>query len=70
MSFNSEVFYKMAKSHGAFDIVANFAAHKHVRSEKDSFSIEAMIKNNVLDAKIFRLLKIKQTLSFFLRFYG
>ena len=51
MSFNSEVFYKMAKSHGAFDIVANFAAHKHVRSEKDSFSIEAMIKNNVLDAK-------------------
>ena len=52
MSFNSEVFYKMAKSHGAFDIVANFAAHKHVRSEKDSFSIEAMIKNNVLDANI------------------
>ena len=51
MSFNSDVFYKMAKSHGAFDIVANFAAHKHVRSEKDSFSIEAMIKNNVLDAK-------------------
>ena len=37
MSFNSEVFYKMFESHGAFDIVANFAAHKHVRSEKDSF---------------------------------
>ena len=51
MSFNSEVFYKMFESHGVFDIVANFAAHKHVRSEKDSFSIEAMIKNNVLDAK-------------------
>ena len=51
MSFNSEVFYKMCASHGTFDIVANFAAHKHVRSEKDSFSIEAMIKNNVLDAK-------------------
>ena len=43
----------MVKSHGFFDIVANFAAHKHVRSEKDSFSIEAMIKNNVLDAKRF-----------------
>ena len=51
MSFNSEVFFKMFESHGVFDIVANFAAHKHVRSEKDSFSIEAMIKNNVLDAK-------------------
>jgi len=51
MSFNSEVFYKIFESNGTFDIVANFAAHKHVRSEKDSFSIEAMIKNNVLDAK-------------------
>ena len=53
MSFNSDVFYKMLGKHGAFDVVANFAAHKHVRSEKDSFSIEAMIKNNVLDAKRF-----------------
>ena len=51
MSFNSKVFYKMLKKHGEFDVVANFAAHKHVRSEKDSFSIEAMIRNNVLDAK-------------------
>jgi FlaA1/EpsC-like NDP-sugar epimerase len=31
--------------------VANFAAHKHVRSEKDIFSIEAMIENNVLRAR-------------------
>lgn len=53
MSFNSKVFYRMCESHGAFDIVANFAAHKHVRSEKDAFSIEAMIKNNVIDAKRF-----------------
>jgi len=53
MSFNSEVFYKMLQKHDSFDIVANFAAHKHVRSEKDFFSIEAMIKNNVLDAKRF-----------------
>ena len=45
MSFNSDIFYKMLKKHGSFDIIANFAAHKHVRSEKDSFSIEAMIKN-------------------------
>ena len=51
MSFNSEVFYKMLNKHGSFDIIANFAAHKHVRSENDSFSIEAMIKNNVIDAK-------------------
>jgi len=53
MSFSSNVFYKMLYKNKKFDIVANFAAHKHVRSEKDSFSIESMIRNNVLDAKLF-----------------
>tara|TARA_Y100001958_G_C21248633_1_gene581690 strand:- start:2743 stop:3927 length:1185 start_codon:yes stop_codon:yes gene_type:complete len=33
-----------------FDVVANFAAHKHVRSEKDIYSIEALITNNVFGA--------------------
>ena len=66
MSFDSDVFYKMLKGHGSFDIVANFAAHKHVRSEKDSFSIEAMIKNNVLDAKKFLdYLKLNKPSHFF-----
>jgi len=66
MSFNSDVFYKMLKNQGLFDIVANFAAHKHVRSEKDSFSIEAMIKNNVLDAKQFLdYLKLNKPSHFF-----
>ncbi len=51
MSFSSNVFYKMLKKHENFDIVANFAAHKHVRSEKDSLSIQSMINNNVVDAK-------------------
>ena len=31
----------MVEKHGKYDIIANFAAHKHVRSEKDSFSIES-----------------------------
>tara|TARA_B110001450_G_scaffold106232_1_gene100572 strand:+ start:471 stop:1682 length:1212 start_codon:yes stop_codon:yes gene_type:complete len=66
MSFNSDIFYKMLKKHGSFDIIANFAAHKHVRSEKDSFSIEAMIKNNVLDAKKFLdYLKLNKPSHFF-----
>ena len=56
----------MLKKHGSFDIVANFAAHKHVRSEKDSFSIEAMIKNNVLDAKrLLDYLKLNKPSHFF-----
>jgi FlaA1/EpsC-like NDP-sugar epimerase len=51
MNFGDSVFGKMFRSLAPFDIVANFAAHKHVRSEKDIFSIEAMIENNVLRAR-------------------
>jgi FlaA1/EpsC-like NDP-sugar epimerase len=42
------VFARLLRAEGPFDIVAHFAAHKHVRSEKDRFSIEAMLGNNVL----------------------
>lgn len=52
MDFASPVFQKMFISHRGFDIVANFSAHKHVRSEKDIFSVEALIRNNVLNARI------------------
>ena len=51
MSFSSDVFVKMFKDRGGFDIVGNFSAHKHVRSEKDIYSIEALLQNNVLQAK-------------------
>ena len=49
MSFSSDTFNKILDRYH-FDIVANFAAHKHVRSEKDIISIEAMIDNNVFSA--------------------
>ena len=48
IDFGDPVFARMFAAHGPFDIVAHFAAHKHVRSEKDRFSIEAMVTNNVL----------------------
>jgi len=51
IDFGDTVFKKIFVNHGTFDIVANFAAHKHVRSEKDIFSIEAMLRNNILKAK-------------------
>ncbi|MEM6965716.1 MAG: polysaccharide biosynthesis protein [Bacteroidota bacterium] len=35
----------------SFDIIACFAAHKHVRSEKDHLAIEAMVRNNVFNTK-------------------
>ncbi|MBE6119183.1 MAG: NAD-dependent epimerase/dehydratase family protein [Erysipelotrichaceae bacterium] len=51
MDFASIAFEKMFRKRTGFDIVANFSAHKHVRSEKDIFSIEALLRNNVLNAK-------------------
>lgn len=51
MDFSSPVFEKMFRNRGGFDIVGNFSAHKHVRSEKDIYSVEALIQNNILHAK-------------------
>ena len=48
--FGGNVFEKMFASR-KFDIVACFAAHKHVRSEKDHLAIEAMVNNNVFNTK-------------------
>lgn len=52
MDFASPVFEKMFRARGGFDIVGNFSAHKHVRSEKDIYSVEALLQNNVLHAKL------------------
>ncbi len=51
MDFASPVFEKMFRKRKGFDIVANFSAHKHVRSEKDIYSVEALLQNNILNAK-------------------
>lgn len=52
MDFASSVFEKMFRGRGGFDIVGNFSAHKHVRSEKDIYSVEALLQNNVFHAKL------------------
>jgi FlaA1/EpsC-like NDP-sugar epimerase len=58
MDFASGVFEKMFCERKGFDIVGNFSAHKHVRSEKDIYSVEALIQNNVLHARqLLELLK-------------
>ena len=51
MDFASPVFRKMFIHRGGFQIVGNFSAHKHVRSEKDVWSVEALLRNNVIHAK-------------------
>jgi len=45
----SDTFDKIFNS-DSWQVVANFSAHKHVRSEKDKISVEALIKNNVYGA--------------------
>ena len=57
MDYSSVTFKRMFSNHRrtdgnrGFDIVANFSAHKHVRSEKDIYSVEALLRNNVINAK-------------------
>lgn len=51
LDFVDPIFERMFREHGGFDIVANFSAHKHVRSEKDKYSVEALLNNNVLKAR-------------------
>jgi FlaA1/EpsC-like NDP-sugar epimerase len=46
--FGSPLLAKLLSSH-SFDVIASFAAHKHVRSEKDIIAVEAMIQNNVFN---------------------
>lgn len=57
INFGDPIFEKILDLEGPFDIVANFAAHKHVRSEKDQYSVSALLDNNVLKAeKLMQLL--------------
>lgn len=51
INYSDPVFEKMFRHAGGFDIVANFSAHKHVRSEKDEFSVQALLENNVIRAR-------------------
>lgn len=57
VNFGDPVFENILREHGPFDIIANFAAHKHVRSEKDHHSVSALLENNVIKAeKLLRIL--------------
>ena len=51
IDLGSRLFDKFFAAYGPFDIVANFAARKHVRAERDVHSIEAMCETNVFMAK-------------------
>ena len=61
----SNIFNKIFYSE-SWQVVANFSAHKHVRSEKDKISVEALIKNNVFGAiKLLNLCELNPPKYFF-----
>ncbi|MBQ7192119.1 MAG: polysaccharide biosynthesis protein [Paludibacteraceae bacterium] len=51
LDFASPIFERIFREEQGFDIVANFSAHKHVRSERDKYSVQALIENNDIKAK-------------------
>ena len=51
LNFADPIFERIVREEKGFDIVANFSAHKHVRSEKDRYSVQALIENNDIKAK-------------------
>ena len=51
LNFADSIFERIFYEEKGFDIFANFSAHKHVRSEKDRYSVQALIENNDIKAK-------------------
>ena len=65
VSLLSTTFDKIFNSE-SWQVVANFSAHKHVRSEKDKISVEALIRNNVFGAiKLLNLSELNPPKYFF-----
>lgn len=60
LNFADPIFERIFLEEKGFDIVANFSAHKHVRSEKDKYSVQALIENNNIKVK-----KLMDLLSIF-----
>lgn len=51
LNFADPIFERIFREEKGFDIVANFSAHKHVRSEKDKYAVQALVENNAIKAK-------------------
>ncbi|MBQ7268909.1 MAG: UDP-N-acetylglucosamine 4,6-dehydratase [Bacteroidales bacterium] len=66
LNFADPIFERIFREEKGFDIVANFSAHKHVRSEKDRYSVQALIENNDIKArKLMDLLTVYPPKHFF-----
>ena len=66
LNFADPIFRRIFYEEKGFDILANFSAHKHVRSEKDRYSVQALIENNDIKAKkLMDMLKVYPPKHFF-----
>ena len=65
--YGSDTFRLWLENQSDYDYILNFAALKHVRSEKDPYSILAMLDTNVL--KLERLSKLLQSSTGLKRFF-
>lgn len=66
LNFADPIFERIFCENKGFDIVANFSAHKHVRSEKDKYSVQALLENNDIKAKgLLDLLEVYPPKHFF-----
>ncbi|MCZ6852561.1 MAG: polysaccharide biosynthesis protein, partial [Gammaproteobacteria bacterium] len=66
MDFADSIALKLISHEGPFDVVANFAALKHVRSEKNAYCSAYMVKNNILKARaLLELLRDQPPRHFF-----
>ena len=66
LNFADPIFERIFNEEKGFDIVANCSAHKHVRSEKDRYSVQALIENNDIKAKrLMDMLKVYPPKHFF-----
>jgi FlaA1/EpsC-like NDP-sugar epimerase len=61
LDFGSPTMARLLREAGPYDRVLNFAALKHVRSEKDSVSLLQMLETNVISAS--RLLQVLKSTS-------
>lgn len=68
LDYGSAAFSQFVRSEQSYDFVLNFAAIKHVRSEKDNFSILQMFNTNIW--KQFQLLKLLAEIEFTGRYFS
>ena len=67
LNFADPIFERIFREEKGFDIVANFSAHKHVRSEKDKYSVDGIdiLEDPIKAKKLMDLLCVYPPKHFF-----